>query len=369
MERKESAEMLREFGKAYFFSAENDSQRKNTGIQMLIKAQQMGDPEATFIISKLIFDGFLSARSKRNSEEFALSLMCYSANKGYLQARAFLNAYCDKRYSENFSEATTVCKSGPLLDFDGKPIKFARTGMLTPIDAVLEYRDGKNILTLSANVMFLYTEEEIADPEMFERAIIKGFLSWQGEYTVFNGQKVFVEINLTAEPRVFDNVIVMPITSDVENTMKSVSNVIGTKQNKAVVKDMLRSKRSFAVNGLKWSAKSRKLICIQSETKGFEDYEEIMHVAKHEFGHALGLGDLYESSSDSLAGVAPGTYFELDSYAISDKFYNLVMCDHHGPISNNDIEMVILAFRDNKMQLFQPMKLKGKISNALGKGN
>ena len=34
---------------------------------------------------------------------------------------------------------------------------------------------------------------------------------------------------------------------------------------------------------------------------------------------------------------------------INDKFYNLVMCDHHGPISNNDIEMVVLAFRENKV--------------------
>jgi len=94
-----------------------------------------------------------------------------------------------------------------------------------------------------------------------------------------------------------------------------------------------------------------------------------MHVAKHEFGHALGLGDLYQSIPDTLVGVEKGTYAELDSYAVTDKFYNLVMCDHHGPVSNNDIEMVILAFKENRMQLFQPMKLKGKISTALGRGN
>lgn len=94
-----------------------------------------------------------------------------------------------------------------------------------------------------------------------------------------------------------------------------------------------------------------------------------MHVAKHELGYALGLGDLYQSTVDSLGGVKKGTYADLDSYAVTDSFYNLVMCDHHGPISNNDIEMVILAFKENRMQLFQPMKLKGKISTALGRGN
>lgn len=70
-----------------------------------------------------------------------------------------------------------------------------------------------------------------------------------------------------------------------------------------------------------------------------------------------------------LAGVDKGTYYELDGYYMIDKFYNLVMCDHHGPISNNDVEMVLLAFRENKAQLYQPSKFKGKISNALGKGN
>ena len=94
-----------------------------------------------------------------------------------------------------------------------------------------------------------------------------------------------------------------------------------------------------------------------------------MHVAKHEFGHALGIGDLYRCVDDSLFGVETGTYTELDSYAISNMNYNLVMCDHHGPISNNDIEMIILAFRENKFQLFQNGKIKGKISSALGKGN
>ena len=100
----------------------------------------------------------------------------------------------------------------------------------------------------------------------------------------------------------------------------------------------------------------------------FNDYNEIRHVAKHEFGHALGLGDLYASKSDNLTGVNKGQFAELDSYYVSDKVYNLVMCDHHGPVSNNDIEMIILAFRENKMQNYQ-QQLTKKISEALGKGN
>ena len=144
--------------------------------------------------------------------------------------------------------------------------------------------------------------------------------------------------------------------------------LIGQKEHKLQMKDLLEQKRSFAINGLKWRVNSRKFIYLQSRG-AFDDYEEIMHVAKHEFGHALGLGDLYASAVDALPGVEKGTYAELDSYAIKDRYYNLVMCDHHGPISNNDIEMVVLAYRENKMQLYQPRKLKDKISSALGKGN
>ena len=44
------------------------------------------------------------------------------------------------------------------------------------------------------------------------------------------------------------------------------------------------------------------------------------------------------------------------------------MCDHYGPVSNNDIEMVILAFCENQMQLYQQERRK-KVSKALGKGN
>lgn len=64
-----------------------------------------------------------------------------------------------------------------------------------------------------------------------------------------------------------------------------------------------------------------------------------------------------------------GSQRELDGYYLTDKFYNLVMCDHYGPISNNDIEMVVLAFRENKAQLYQPGHFKSVISKALGRGN
>jgi hypothetical protein len=132
----------------------------------------------------------------------------------------------------------------------------------------------------------------------------------------------------------------------------------------------ISQKRSFSGLGVKrWSVKSRKIIVIQSEDGRFRDYGEIMHVAKHEFGHVLGLGDLYCSPGDGLEGVPEGAYEETDKDHVFDRVYNLVMCDHHGPISNNDIEMVVLAFSENCMQNYQKSNLGQKISEALGKGN
>jgi hypothetical protein len=108
---------------------------------------------------------------------------------------------------------------------------------------------------------------------------------------------------------------------------------------------------------------------MQSRDGKFDDYETLSQTAKHEFGHVLGLGDLYDSPIDSYSGVEKGTYKELDNYLITDKLYHLAMCDNIGPVSNNDIEMVVLAFRENKQQLYQKVKKRDKISEALGKGN
>jgi len=59
-----------------------------------------------------------------------------------------------------------------------------------------------------------------------------------------------------------------------------------------------------------------------------------------------------------------------DGEIVSNKNYNLVMSDHHGIISNNDIEMVVLAFSNDEVQLFQEdPRHKGTISKALGRGN
>lgn len=368
MSEQISPEIEREMGKALFFRNIEDPENRRKGLELLIAAKNHNDPEAEYIIAKLILEGFLKTTNS-DSVEHALALMCHSANNGYIQSRSYLNAYCSSRYVTEFGKTEdNNKKDGKLVDFKGKPIHINRQGILTPIDAVLEYKDGQNVLTLSTNVYFCYCEP-ISEYKLFEQAVLDGFCKWGGEYTVFGGQKLVVKIELTTEDRIFDSTVVVPTGKEIRSAINKASKVLTSKEKKESFSSIVSDKRSFASTGIKWSASSRKMVFMQLDNDSAFDYEETMHVAKHEFGHALGLGDLYPSETDCLIGVDKGTFAELDSYIICDKFYNLVMCDHHGPISNNDIEMVVLAFRENKQQLYQPKKTKDRVSVALGRGN
>ena len=340
-----SVEYIREAGKSYLFNSKGDIEKRDYGLKLILQAHEKKDPEATYIVARLLLDGVLKTSAK-DPIGHALTLMCSAANCGCIQARAYLNAYCEARYREDHADLPESGQTvGALVDFEGRPIKINRQGVFTPIDAVLEYKNGRNILTLSTNVVFLY-DEDIPDPQRFEQAVYGGLLAWQGDYEVFGGQRLTIRIELRNDDNFYDNLVIIPVTGEIGSAIQAVSNVIASKDRKEQVKDMLASKRSFASLGIKWSVNSRKIICIQSENGRFDNYDDIAHIAKHEFGHALGLGDLYSSAVDSLGGIPKGTYTELDSYAISDKY-----------------------FRENKIQLYQSGKIKGKISSALGRGN
>lgn len=347
----------------------NDEAKKSEGIRLLMQAYRKGDIEAAAWIGFLLYRNILSLKGG-DSKEKAVEILYSAASRGSMMARTILNQLCFERYKEALKDRPRDrADGGPLLGFDGKRIIIKRTGLFTPIDAVLNMVDGINRLTLSANILFF--SEELNNPTAFENAVISGIKEWEGEYRVFGGQLLQVAINLTTDNRIADNVYVLPITNENEKVMREVSSFIhGGKRNKRIV-DLVDNNRSMTMMGLrKWSTRSRKIICIASQDKCFNDLDEIKHVAKHEFGHALGLGDLYYCSSDHLEGVEKGSFAELDGYYIRDKIYNLVMSDHHGPISNNDIEMVVLAFSEDKAQLYQKDKrFKLEISGALGKGD
>lgn len=348
---------------------EKDAELKKDGIAFLQKAYKEGDNEAMAWVGFFLYSGILNAENGDSKDE-AIRLLYIAASNDSLMARTFLNKKCTEQYEKlirgrGFPNIT----SGPLVDFNGNRIRINKTGWSYPVDAVLEYVNGINRLTLSVNLLFV--DEEVSNPNAFEKAVISGIMEWEGEYQVFGGQKLCIDINVSQDSRLIDNVLVIAMTEGYSTLLQKGANIVGGKNAQRNIDLIINQKRSASVMGIKkWSVKSKKAIYIVSEDGLFKDYDEIKHVAKHEFGHTLGLGDLYFSPGDNLEGVEKGTFSELDGYYISENIYNLVMGDHHGPISNNDIEMVVLAFCENEMQLYQKQYgSAAAISKALGRGN
>lgn len=356
----EDAIFLREKGKELLSSGERESFKE--GVDLIVQAYRLGDSEATFLFARFLVDRYISLNDVRSSEEAGLSIMRSLANNGYTPARVFLNRYCESRYAKSVKTEFT---EGKLKDFSGKEIKIDRKGVLTPVDAHLQYVNGMNILTLQLNLNFI-AFVDIPEINDIIKASIEGIKMWQGEYTVFDGQGLQVRINVSLKKRFYDKVNVILMDDELNRSVLGMGKLLNNER----IINTASEKRSFAKMGMgRWSTRSRKSICLYYNENGKVDRDLITHAMKHEFGHLLGLGDLYVEKECGRDGIKEGTYKELDGYIISDRIYNLVMCDHFGVISNNDIEMVVLAFSENKAQNYQQIKNKGRISKALGRGN
>lgn len=360
-------ELLREEAKQLLFAKDKTPEKKQEGLKMMFRACDAGDPEAMYIIGKMLLEGKLIPK-KGSGTELSVTLLCRAAKDGNQQARSQLLWYRHMRFRE--ARKKTYTGDGPLTGFDGKPIRINRTGMLTPVDAVLSYENGQNVLTLSLNLGFVEDEKSIPNVKKLHEAVVKGILSWAGEYTVFGGQKLRVDIHVTTEERLFDNVLVFVCAGEVAETISTTWQKIGTEKAREAEQVMFREKRATTAMGIKkWSVRSRKIICLQTSNGRFNNYDEITRIIRHEFGHVLGLGDLYAEPDRGLSGVPAGTWPELDAYLVDGRVYGLVMCSGTGLITDNDMEMVVLAFSKNRPQVYQPEKYEKIVSEALGKGN
>lgn len=87
--------------------------------------------------------------------------------------------------------------------------------------------------------------------------------------------------------------------------------------------------------------------------------------AAHEFGHVMGLKDMYFEASCNHE-YEPKSNAELeydkDDYGIP-RGKGIMMCD--GSAVSNDIEMILYAFAENKWQYYVPYGKNQKISKAI----
>ena len=113
---------------------------------------------------------------------------------GSSRARKYLNALCARLSADYFKNAV---KSGGICDYSGKPIIFNRKNI--PVCAKLSHDAERSVLKISLNVV----QRNLGDMRLKkpDRVVIQGIKQWQGDYRVFGGYPVCVEISVTSELR------------------------------------------------------------------------------------------------------------------------------------------------------------------------
>lgn len=253
-------------------------------------------------------------------------------------------------------------------DFDGRPIEIDKKGMFYPVSMELCEKEGKNYLHICIRSYFATAmEEDSIDIVEWKKYVFKGFSEWAGEYTVFGGQQLTVTVTtIEADKPSIDTI---PILCFSESKAKEfIGQYIASGQRAEIEKAVL-AKRSFSTTTLQgvvsWKAILPRYIVLMPSA--FDSAYTLQRTAKHEFGHILGIGDSYKDADIGYQGV--GMYHDILPYYQGNNSFDMVM-DNCGPVRNNDIEMIILAFFTNQFQDFQKYKrATAHISNALGRGD
>ena len=261
-----------------------------------------------------------------------------------------------KRRREAFI-ASLPKKSGEIT-FCGKPVRFNVKNV--PVCAKTQFKDGKNTLIIDVNlVMRSMRDLKLKKPD---RAVIQGIKGWQGEYRVFGGYPVNVKINCTSRLKKKNSLIINILDKKTADSVVSILSKLGGKNAKRSARIIEQKRQSAAAFGLSWRPSGVKYINIFEED--LIDVRRCKFLIRHEFGHILGLDDMYSEKEDGRPGVLKN-YPDIEFYRLSGKEFYMVMCSYDAPVCDKEIEMTLLAYLEKKLQRFYPRFNKGEISKAL----
>lgn len=277
-----------------------------------------------------------------------------------------------------------------LEDFRNEVIDIDVSG---PVDARLTWENGKNILRLSVKVAFigmptgaaLWNQATALTAQKLQtrkRDALAGFKDWAGQYKVFDDQDVQVEVTTQEVSGGGDSCVVVKLLTEEDLTRIREEVIFGEQVAKGLSRSVVLSAwgdgaESFWDNFnparylVDWNHDISKLMFLGPKTTSQENREKAMH----EFGHPLGLGDMYSDNSwpiamDGVDASMVKLFLGLEAYATKDatgQITNIdgVMFDHGKKPIGKDIEMVILAFQTGQRQNFQKQGGFGAISEAL----
>ena len=250
-------------------------------------------------------------------------------------------------------------------DFQGNVIQLDKRGKEYPVDVLLTEQDGKNVLLVSARIFFVPFQIPVGvKVQPWKENILKGFCQWGGKYQVFGGQDIEVRMDIKEVDSYDDAVLVWTADQTVE---KVVLDTISRE-----VDLWLDANKTFTDVGAKdeldWKPHLPKSIHFARWTLNQPNL--VTKIAKHEFGHVLGIGSVYRDIRKGMKGIHINSdqYQDLKGNYLGYHKFNCVM-ESGGPVSNNDIEMLILAFVTEEYQQYQLIRGRGKVSEAVGKGN
>lgn len=270
-------------------------------------------------------------------------------------AKKRLNGLCLELSSNYFINCPK--KSGVLRDYDGKEISFDRGNI--PVKGTLKFSEDGAVFLIEVNVLM----RRISDMRLTKpvRPIIQGIKQWQGNYLVFGGYPIEARVKCTTELRRRSSLIVNIFDDETTDSIADILKKFG-KRGKRSASILSARRQSAASVGKSWRLGAVKYINLYEQD--LLNIPRCKFLMRHEFGHILGLDDMYQERSEGRKGVYE-VYPDIEMFRIKGNIFNMIMCSEDAPVTFKDIEMALLAYRDGIIQRFQQTNGKGEISQAL----